>query len=180
MQSPSRPLAPAALPAMVPSRAPVVGAPVVRAPALARVVAAARLSACLLLFPLVAVFAGMDSVGASEMRVKRVLRRVAALADSTCTAMLAATNQCKPLHPSDMSAQLRVVECNGGSWRKAGLSKYVASTAAEPVACECELKTASCARARKARRSCTGMRLNATASCSSSVVCTHIKVSMTC
>ena len=93
MQSPSRPLAPAALPAMVPSRAPVV-----RAPALARIVVVAGLGARLLLLPLVAVFAGMDSVRAPEMRVQRVLRRIAALADATCTAMLAATNQCKPLH----------------------------------------------------------------------------------
>ena len=114
MQSPSRPLAPAALPAMVPSRAPVVGAPVVRAPALARVVPAARLGACLLLFPLVAVFAGMDSVGASEMRVKRVLRRVAALADSTCTAMLAATNQCKPLHIAISQPRLLASICLTG------------------------------------------------------------------
>ena len=115
MQSPSRPLAPAALPAVVPSRAPGVGAPVFRAPAsLPRVVAASRLRPRLLLLPLVAVFAGMDSVGASEMRVKRVLGRVAALADTTCTAMLAATNQCKLLHIAMAQARFLASICLTG------------------------------------------------------------------
>ena len=68
MQLPIGPLAPAALPAMVPAGAPAVGAP-----SLAGIIIGAGFRACLLLLPLVAVLAGMDCVGAPEVRVQRAL-----------------------------------------------------------------------------------------------------------
>ena len=92
IELPRRPLAPTALPAIVPARAPVV-----RAPALSRVVIAAGFAARLLLLSCGSL-ARMDRIRAPEVRVQRILRGVAALTDSTCTAMLATANQCKPLN----------------------------------------------------------------------------------